>query len=65
MKTRKDLIFLIVLITWLVSSFIGLYFDIEVYLMNLINIFLFSILIVFKLYNKRFRNWLETPLKRK
>ena len=60
MKTRKDLIFLIVLITWLVSSFIGLYFDIEVYLMNLINIFLFSILIVFKLYNKRFRNWLET-----
>lgn len=65
MKTRKDLIFLIVLITWLINCGFSVYFNIEVYLMNLINIILFSIMVLFKIYNKKFRNWLETPLKRK
>lgn len=65
MKTRKDFIFLIVIITWLFNCGFAVYFNIEVYLMNLINIILFSIMVLFKIYNKKFRNWLETPLKTK
>lgn len=62
MRTNKDIVFVILITLWLISnitSFI-LYTSIGITFSNFIWILLLSIMVGFKLLNKKFNNWLET-----
>lgn len=66
MKTKKDLIFGIVVLIWLSVSTLGAitYGPNDVTVTNTLGVVLFGILLIFKIKNKRFGNWLEEDLKK-
>jgi len=66
-KNRKDYIFMLIIFLWILTSIIGYYVDHDygIGISNIIWTMLISILVLFKLSNKKFARWLETNNKKK
>lgn len=65
--SRRELIFLIILITWIFSIFFGIFLFPETmskigYLFNLIPIFVIMISITPRCFSRKYNNWLETSI---
>lgn len=63
--TNKDVIFAMIMFIWLYLGILIVCItknDLEVWIYNLIMASLFGILILFKLYNKKFNNWLNRKI---
>lgn len=65
MKTNKDLIFVMCITFWFTSNICSfIYFgSTGVMVSNFSYIIILSMLVLFKMNNKRFNNWLETKIK--
>lgn len=62
MRTHKDLLFLVFVIVWLtinVTTYILTQDDGLIFFINQVFVILFCVLLLFKLNNKKFKDWLE------
>lgn len=61
--TNKDVIFAMIIFIWLYLGIVIAFFtNINVLLFNIIMTSLFAILTLFKIYNKKFNNWLNRKI---
>lgn len=64
-NTNKDVIFAMIMFIWLYLGILIVCItktDLEVWIYNLIMVSLFGILTLFKIYNKKFRDWLNNEI---
>lgn len=60
----KDIIFWIIVVVWLTGNIVETYCTGEAFFVNMFCIMFMSVLILIKTFNKKFNNWLNTPLKK-
>lgn len=59
---RKDKIFVLILLLWITSAIINLflYGVVEAQIVTMKWVLVLAVIVLFKMYNKKFNNWLES-----
>lgn len=61
---RKDLIFLTIVISWLIFGIFQVIFS-ELRIFNFVPVIILCLIILPRMINSRYNNWLETEIKQK